>query len=173
MILKNARSRFALLLITTALIVAAESRVTAQTPEATPANPEPGVVREVLSHGTPGAAPGENLELVQYTIPPQIELPVHTHPGMQVSEIISGTLHYTVVEGEMHVYRAGAAEPESITPEDGEVAFNPGDAIVEPEGMVHKARNTGAEPIVIITASLLESDEPPAEIIPIEATPAA
>jgi quercetin dioxygenase-like cupin family protein len=142
---------------------AARDATPAATPEA------PAVVREVLAEGTPAAAPADALQLVRYTIPPHIQLPAHTHPGMQVSTVESGTLLYTVVEGEAWLTRADGTT-ETITPASGEVAIEPGDALVEPGGMVHFGRNGGDEPIVLITASLLEADEPPAIL---EATPAA
>ncbi len=151
------------------LLLAGIAGVAAQdaTPDATPASG--AVVRDVLAEGTPGAAPEDALQLVRYTIPPHIALPAHTHPGMQVSTVVSGTLMYTVVEGEAYLTRAdGTAEV--ITPESGEVAIEPGDALVEPAGMVHFGRNAGDEQIVLLTASLLEADEPPSHLA---ATPAA
>lgn len=137
------------------------------TPDATPESGE--VVRDVLAEGTPGAAPEDALQLVRYTIPPHIALPAHTHPGMQVSTVVSGTLLYTVVEGEAHLTRADGTT-EVITPDSGEVAIEPGDELVEPGGMIHYGRNGGDEEIVLLTASLLEADEPPSELV---ATPAA
>lgn len=136
---------------------------------------EPTVVREVLASGNPAAAPGNVLELVQYTIPGNITLPVHIHPGMQVSTVVSGVLLYTVVEGEAYLTRAGSDTPETLTPESGETAIEPGDHLVEPQGMVHFGRNGQAEPIVLLTASLFEQDQPPSTLVDAtpEATPAA
>ena len=146
--------------------VAAQQATPAATPEA------PTVTREILATGNPAAAPGEALQLVQYTIPGNITLPKHIHPGMQVSTIASGTLLYTVVEGEAYVTRAGTGEQETITPESGETPIEPGDSLVEPAGMVHYGRNGADEPIVIITASLFEADAPPSTLVTPAATPA-
>jgi quercetin dioxygenase-like cupin family protein len=145
--------------------VAQGTPVSGGTPESS------GVVREVLSRGMPIAAGGDALELVRYTIPPDTTLPVHTHPGMQVAWIVSGTLHYTVVEGTVPLHRGGDLDTpaEAITPASGEVAIEPGDAFVEQEGVVHFGRNGGPEPVVILVASLLDPAEPPALV----ATPAA
>lgn len=174
MISNSVRWWVLLLFIGATLLVANSVQPVANSATPAPATPAaPEVVREVLSHGDPGAAPEDKLELVRYTIPPNIELPVHTHPGMQVSTIESGVLLYTVVEGEAYVTRAGTAAPETITPASGETAIEPGDALVEPEGMVHFGRNGGTEPIVILTASLFDRDEPTAIEVTPAATPAA
>lgn len=167
--------RLALLLLALCAALAAATGLgtgLAQTPPAatavaTPGTTAPtGVVREVLSRGEPSSAPGYALELVRYTIPADSLLPPHIHPGMQTVQVVSGTLHYTVVDGEVPVYRA--ADPETlvlVTPADGEVAFGPGDAFSEPEGVVHFGRNAGPEPVVILVASLFEADEPSAILI--------
>jgi len=134
----------------------------------TPGSGSGGVVREVLSTGTPTAAPGEVLELVRYTIPAGTQLPAHTHPGMQTAWIMSGTLHYTVLVGEVPVTRAAGSDPaapSAVTASSGEVAIGPGDALVEAEGVVHYGRNIGPEPVVILVASLFAIGEPSAHLI--------
>lgn len=157
----------ALLVAMTGLTVLAQDIAT---PAATPAvAPAATVVREVLNEGNPASAPGEVLQLVQYTIPGNIALPAHTHPGMQVNVVVSGTLTYTVVEGEAHVTRADGTRE---TLSGGETTdLLPGDAITEPEGMIHFGVNLGSEPIVLLTASLFEADEPPSTVA--EASPSA
>ena len=134
----------------------------------TPGSGSGGVVREALSTGTPAAAPGEVLELVRYTIPAGTQLPAHTHPGMQTAWIMSGTLHYTVLVGEVPITRAAGSDPaapSAVTASSGEVAIGPGDAFVEAEGVVHYGRNIGPEPVVILVASLFTIGEPPAHLI--------
>jgi quercetin dioxygenase-like cupin family protein len=163
-----------LIVIAALALVAGAGRVAAQD-QATPA-PETSaeVVREVLSPGSPAGAPGQVLQLVRYTIPPGAQLPAHTHPGMQAAWVVSGTLSYTVVEGAVPLYRAatdGTSGAEAIEPADGEVAILPGDAFVEPAGVVHFGRNAGEEPVVILVASLFAEGVPPATIL--EASPAA
>jgi quercetin dioxygenase-like cupin family protein len=150
------------------LIGASASTVIAQgyaTPAATPA---PAVVREVINEGDPESAPGEVLQLVQYTIPGNIALGAHTHPGMQVNVVVSGTLTYTVVEGSMEITRAdGTIE----TLSSGETTdLTAGDTFTEAEGMVHFGENHTDEPIVLLTASLFEADEPPSAAV--QASPA-
>lgn len=155
----------ALLVTMTGLTLTATAQDNA-TPAATP---QPAVVREVINEGEPASAPGEILQLVQYTIPGNIALPVHIHPGMQVNVIVSGTLTYTVVEGEAQIIRADGTEETLSSGETTDLL--PGDAITEPEGMVHFGANHHDEPIVILTASLFEDDEPPSTVV--EASPAA
>lgn len=127
------------------------------------------VVREVLSDADPESAPGEVFELVRYTIAPGAVLPVHTHPGVQMAIVESGTLTYHVVDNGMVAVTRADGTDEVI--ESGEtVTFEAGDAWDEPEGMVHYAENLTDEPVVLIAASLLEVGEPTAILID-EATP--
>ena len=128
--------------------------------------PEP-VVRHILSSAHPASAPGETLELVQYIIPAGAELPVHTHPGVQMATVESGSLTYHVVaRGQVTVTRADGVE-ETIEPGE-QVIFHMGDSWVEPIGMVHYAENHTAAPVVLISSSLLDDDAPPAS--PVEAS---
>lgn len=136
------------------------------TPAATSA-----VVREVLAASEPGTAPGEVLQLVRYTIPGQVTLPAHTHPGIQMNLIEAGTLTYHVVaEGEILVTRADG-ETETFGPGES-TTLAAGDSFVEPAGIVHYGANRTAEPVLILTAALLAAAEPPATLVDL-ATPAA
>ena len=136
---------------------------------ATPAA-SPAVVREVLSQGEPAAAPGQILQLVRFTIPAHLKLPVHTHPGMQTAWLESGALRYTVVTGgPAIIVRAGSSQgtpgPAETLSAGHSTTFLPGDSWTEPAGMVHFAENTGNEPVVILVASLLEKDAPPSTVV--------
>src|SRR3954454_4788859 len=66
-------------------------------PVATRVTQTNGVTREVLSDGTPLAAPGQTLSLVRYTFAPGAVIAPHTHPGEQAVSVVSGTLGYTVL----------------------------------------------------------------------------
>lgn len=131
--------------------------------------PSGGVMREVLVSGQPAGAPGQVLELVRYTIPPGTLLPAHTHPGMQAAFLESGTLHYTVVEGEVPLTRAaigtGTPVADAVAAGEGEDVIRAGDSFVEPAGVVHFGRNAGPEPVVILVSSLLTVGEPPASVV--------
>jgi quercetin dioxygenase-like cupin family protein len=75
-----------------------------------PNNYQQSVKREVLASGYPVAAEGKILELVRYRIPPLTKLPIHTHPGLQIEQVESGTLNYTVVKGTAMIKRADGRE---------------------------------------------------------------
>lgn len=129
-------------------------------PQATPAT-----VREVLATGQPPAAPGQTLDLVRYDIPPGTTLAVHVHPGMQVAWVEAGELTYHVIKGSVQIGRAANAsggEPgatETLAA-GGTTVLMPGDWVVEIPGTVHYGENLGAEPLVLWSALLVESDEP-------------
>jgi len=127
------------------------------------------VVKEVLGEDEPDTATGETLALTRYTIPAGAELPVHTHPGVQIATVESGELTYHVVEGELYVTRADGTQ-ETVTA-GGTVVFEEGDSWIEPEGMIHYAENLTDEDVVLMATSLLESDED--ATILVDATPAS
>lgn len=160
----RSRRVIAFLLGMVVLIGAAGGVTVAQ--DATPEAPA-GVVREVLMAGEPDGAPGQVLELVRYEIPPQMTLPVHIHPGMQVAMVESGTLHYTVQEGTMDFTRANGTSGQLHAGEEAD--FLPGDRLVERQGMVHFGENRTDEPVVLLVASLFEAGAPPSTVV--EATP--
>lgn len=131
------------------------------------AAPEP-VVREALGSGAPLAAPGQQLQLVRYVIQPGTTLPPHTHPGMQIAWIESGTMHYVLVGGgETPVYRKGRAgrrgAVEMLGPGE-ETDVHPGDTLIEAEHVIHYGANLGDDPVVIWAAVLLQEGQPPAVI---------
>lgn len=152
-----------------ALTLVAPPAVFADDADATPVNPHAAVVREVINEGMPEAAPGQVLQLVRYYIPPNISLPVHIHPGMQVAFVESGTLTYTVVEGTATFIRADGEVGELNAGETTE--FNIGDSVVEPQGMVHFGENKTDKPVILLVASLFDANEPPSSLVEV-ATPA-
>lgn len=122
------------------------------------------VIRHVLSSSHPLSAPGETLELVQYTIPAGAELPVHKHPGVQMATVESGTLTYHVIrDGRVTVNRADGTE--QVVGPGETITFGVGDSWVEPVGMVHYAENTTEEPVVLMSSSLLDDEVPPTELV--------
>lgn len=159
------RRVFALVLLV--LSLAAPHATYADEAEATPVNPHAAVVREVIEEGDPEAAPGQVLQLVRYYIPPNISLPTHIHPGMQVAYVESGTLTYTVVEGTATFTRADGTTGELNAGETTD--FNIGDSVVEAQGMIHFGENKTDKPVILLVASLFEADVPPSSLV--EATP--
>ena len=156
------RLRIALLLMLSITAVMPRSAI-ADDPEATPVNPHAAVVREVINEGYPEAAPGQVLQLVRYYLPPNVSLPMHIHPGMQVAYVESGTLTYTVVEGSASYIRANGEVGELQAGETTD--FHIGDSVVEAQGMVHFGENKTDKPVILLVASLFEADVPPSSLV--------
>lgn len=163
----NTKVRPAAILLMIITLVAAwtTSTVARQdgTDGATP-EPTPGVTRDVLSETEPDSAPGEDLALARYVIPAGFVLPVHTHPGVQMATVESGTLTYHVIaNGNVIVTRADGTV-ETIDPGET-VVLTIGDAWIEPEGMVHYAENLTEEDVVLLATSLLADGEPVSSVV--------
>ena len=140
------------------------TRLVAQ--DAAPA-PEP-VVREALASALPRAAPGQQLQLVRYVIQPGTTLSPHTHPGVQIAWVESGTMRYVLVGGgKTPIYRKGVAgrpgAVEMLRP-GHETDVHPGDTLVEAEHVIHYGANLGDEVVVLWAAALLQQGQPPAVI---------
>ena len=121
------------------------------------------VKREVLASGYPNEAEGRILELVRYTIPAGAKLPPHIHPGMQIEKVEVGTLTYNVVKGTAKIKRANGKEE---TLDAGQTTrLTVGDSFVEPGGMVHYGQNETEDLVILISASLLDSQKPKAILI--------
>jgi quercetin dioxygenase-like cupin family protein len=134
-------------------------------------------VRDVLVEGSPEAAGGQVLQLVQYDIPAGVVLPMHTHPGMQLAWIESGVLTYHVVEGgSIPVTRAahdGTPEATEMLAPGETTELHPGDSVSELDGVVHYGENLGPDPVVILAATLLDPNQPASVVWTPVATPAA
>src|SRR5919199_1634807 len=118
------------------------------------------VTREVLASGYPTPEQKQILELVRYTIAPRTKLPTHTHPGMQIERIEAGTLTYTVVQGEAKVQKANGTE--MILQKGKTIQLTVGDSLVEPAGMVHYGENQTDSPVILLSASLFDANQPKA-----------
>jgi quercetin dioxygenase-like cupin family protein len=139
----------------------------------TPSAGLPGVTSKVLAHASPLAAPDKELSAVRVTIQPGASIPAHEHPGTQVAAILSGSLTYTVLTGEIPVTRGatGTPSPAEVVRAGQTVVLQPGDFVVEEPGALHMARNEGSEPVVISLATLFPPGQP--RTIFAQATPAA
>jgi quercetin dioxygenase-like cupin family protein len=100
-------------------------------------------------------------------IPANESIAPHNHPGPQLAIIESGTLTYTVIDGEATVTRAaGSDSAEVVTYTSGDkFELHTGDSIMEPTKMVHEASNETDEPVVIYLSSLFPEGEPPATTV--------
>jgi quercetin dioxygenase-like cupin family protein len=117
------------------------------------------VSREVLASGYPTQDKKQILELVRYTIPPRTKLPTHTHPGMQIERVEAGTLTYTVVQGEAKVTKANGTQ---VILQKRTIQLTVGDSLVEPAGMVHYGENQTNKPIILLSASVFNANQPKA-----------
>jgi quercetin dioxygenase-like cupin family protein len=121
-------------------------------------------IRELLVEASPQAASGQELKLVRYTIPPGVAQPMHTHPGTQIAWIETGVLNFVVVEGGeitvTHYWGVGSPEPDEQVGPGESIDLHPGDAVIEPVGVVHYGQNLGREDVVIWAAALLDPDLP-------------
>lgn len=116
------------------------------------------VTREVLANGYPTQDKKQILELVRYTIAPKAKLPIHTHPGMQIERVEAGTLTYTVVKGEATVTKANSTQ--LILSKGKTIQMTVGDSLVEPGGMVHYGENQTNSPVILLSASLFNTNQP-------------
>jgi quercetin dioxygenase-like cupin family protein len=89
---------------------------------------------------------------------------MHRHPGMQLAWIESGTLTYTVVEGDVTVHEADGGTRSIEAGQTGTIGA--GEWIAEDERIVHFGENRGSSVVVILASSLLEADQPAAVPVP-------
>ena len=116
----------------------------------------------MIESGTSEEAPGQLLQLTRVIIPAGESIAPHTHPGPQLVVVVSGTVTYTVFDGEVELTRdAGTEDAETETVAAGEtVELRPGDSLAEPPGVPHAGKNDTDDPVVIYTSSLFPEDEP-------------
>jgi len=154
------------LLLVGSLLVACGDDDKGSTPSAADGVTE--VVRDLLAEASPDTAKGQLLELTQVVIPAGKGIDPHTHPGPQLAVIVSGTLSYTVIDGEAEVTRAAGTDNEKVEMHSSGDSFklNVGDSIYEHTLMVHSASNDTKDPVVIYLSSLFPEDEPAASPAP-------
>ncbi len=123
------------------------------------------VVRQSLAEvAAPPGAPHRTLGLSKVVVMPGAELPSHHHPGAQLGYVAEGVLTYTVETGRATLLRGPGDDPAVVRRvRPGQtVRVRPGQWLREEQGEVHHARNAGATPIVIYTATLLRTGKPAA-----------
>lgn len=155
------------------MLLAVLGQVAAQGTPAPEATPAPAVVREVLSRGVPIASGGDALELVRYTIPRNMTLPAHTHPGMQVA-------WYRIRHAQLHgAARRGAAPSRrgSLRATGADHAGvrrgrDRGGGRLRRAGGVEHFGRSGDEGVVILVTSLFDPAQPPSLLATPAATPA-
>lgn len=132
-----------------------------------PAGGSAGVTTEVLGRFPSELAPGQALALLRITFAPGGSAAPHTHPGETVFHLASGTLHFTLHEGEARLIRAVDGSPAAATPTVGEaiavgaeITLNAGDTIYKDAAVLQSERNINSEDAVILVANLRGVDEP-------------
>lgn len=164
---------FAVLVIATSLLaVAAESRAAPPEPQPITLPCTTNASAQLLGNALPATAEGQALVLVRIVVDPGGSFGAHTHPGTLVASIESGALGLTLTEeGKMTVMRSGEAGTpaveEPLTPGQ-EVELGPGDWFVE-SSIAHSARAIGGEPVMVILSGLIEAGQPLAQCV--EGTP--
>jgi quercetin dioxygenase-like cupin family protein len=114
------------------------------------------VVKDVLASDVdPPGAPGKTLTLIRYTIPAAAKLAPHTHPGVQLASIQSGTLTYTVVSGTIPLKHRDGTTENLVGPTT--TKLHAGDVVTEVDGVVHYGADDTTQPVVIL-ATLLTRD---------------
>jgi hypothetical protein len=120
-----------------------------------------GVGGGPIAGGVPEAAGDHTLWLRKGVFEPGGYVGVHHHPGALIVYVETGTLYYTVVEGEVIVYRQPMAETPGPTETYGpgdEFTVDAGDAWFE-QGVVHVTENRGTEDAIVWLSALAETDE--------------
>ena len=118
-------------------------------------------VREIVSSTPAMGAPGYILDLYKVTIPKGTTLPLHYHPGSQVSRVQQGDLTYTVERGTAYlsIPRPGT-DPRRIPIRAGQTrVVHAGQRLVEPAGMRHYA-STPRNTVVVVLSILRPKDQP-------------
>ena len=128
-------------------------------------NPAPPVSRAALAQQVdPVGAPGRTLGLSRVRIAPGARIALHHHAGTQLAYIQRGALTYTVRTGSVDVRRGPADQSPKVvrTIGAGETArIHAGEWIVEQPSTIHRARNAGHKPVVILLATLFTNGSPP------------
>ncbi len=135
-----------------------------------------GVTTEVLGSIEAPTAPGEALSLRRIVFEPGSRLDPHTHPGVTIYWIESGTLGFTLLAGEAGITRGSDAATEATpaaepVPIGTETSATVGDVLTFDATAAQAERAIGEEPVVILLTHLGPTDEPFRK--PAEGTPAS
>jgi hypothetical protein len=118
-----------------------------------------------LAAGYPSFARGYRLSLTEAVLPAGAGFPPHRHPGMQVAYIQAGTLRYTVFKGKVKIFEGHPGSTQKLVRvlHAGQTgSIKKGQWLIETPSLHHQGMNAGHKRVVILLASLLRSDKPPA-----------
>ncbi len=113
---------------------------------------------EPIGFGAPISTPGHGLTLYRFSVPPGGVVAPHRHPGATILAIESGELGYTLFRGNAAVQRTETGG-EDLTP-GGETILRPGDSLFYDADAAHTARNPGTIPVLVLSVTLLATDQP-------------
>jgi hypothetical protein len=125
----------------------------------------PTAQRFDLAAGLPSFARGYRLSLTEALVPPGAAFAPHRHPGMQVSYIESGTLQFKVYRGQVKVFTGPPGSSQKVVRvlrAGSTGSIKAGEWIVETPSLWHRGANVGRKRVVILLATLLRADSPPA-----------
>ncbi|MEA2512562.1 MAG: hypothetical protein QOF33_434 [Thermomicrobiales bacterium] len=116
-----------------------------------------GTTVESIGHGAPLSTPGHSINLYRFSLPPGGNVPPHRHPGATLLAVESGALAYTLLRGTASIQRGTGDEVLSV---GTEMILRPGDALFYDADTAHTARNPGKVPVVVLSVTLLATDQP-------------
>lgn len=160
----TSRHRPAVALFVAMLVIASDGGLVMAGGGASAAN-APMAHRIDLTSGLPDFAPGYRLSLTEAIVPPGAGFSPHRHPGMQLAYIESGTLQFTVFRGRVKVFRGhpGATQKLVRVLRAGHTgSIRTGEWIIETRSLWHRGANVGGKRVLILLATLLREDKPPA-----------
>lgn len=153
-------------LIAGTVVASACSGTATSTPSATATTPSPtstAVSSTIYGQADPPDAPGQKMTLYSVSIPAGAVIASHQHPGLQISNIRSGVLTYSVENGTVTVVdglsgtQPGPSKPVAAP---ATLQLGAGQTLYEPAGMIHSAKNLGGEPVVIELANIVPKEDP-------------
>jgi quercetin dioxygenase-like cupin family protein len=106
----------------------------------------PGVQRTIVQRKDISYA-GHEAVIAHVTLAPGASAGRHTHPGEEISYVISG-------EGEILIQGQPALK------------IKTGDGFVVPNGAIHDAHNTGTQPLILAAIYVVEKGKPLATPVP-------
>jgi quercetin dioxygenase-like cupin family protein len=123
------------------------------------------VVREALAQSSDvRGVKGRTLALSRVTIRPGATIPLHHHPGTQVSYVDRGTLTYSVETGSVKVMKGASDDHPKVVRKirAGQTGrIEAGRWIVEQPNEKHHAANRGDRRVVIYLSTLFPKGAPP------------
>ena len=155
--------RFSVLMVVAAIVIAAltmRSTMDSRAQQGPPAVGGTGISTERLGRGPWEMAPEQALALLRITFAPGGSVAPHTHPGETIFHLASGTLLFTLHEGEARLGRASDGSPAATLtaaeaiPVGAEITLAAGDTVYYQEEVLQSERNDGDDDAVILVSKL-------------------